>query len=57
MPSMGHGSSGNVSPVHTADGIYTGKVNFSMTGDWQITLKLKRGDMMIGEPLIYTLDF
>ena len=57
MPSMGHGSSGNINPVHSANGIYTGKVNFSMTGDWQITLKLKRGEVMIGEPLIYTLDF
>lgn len=57
MPSMGHGSSGNVSPVHTANGLYIGKVNFNMTGDWQITLKLKRGEDMIGDPLVYTLDF
>lgn len=57
MPSMGHGSAGNVSPVHTANGLYKGTVNFNMTGDWQITLKLKRGDMMIGDPLVYTLDF
>lgn len=57
MPSMGHGSDGNVSPVHSANGIYKGKVNFNMTGDWQITLRLKRGDMMIGEPIVYTLDF
>jgi hypothetical protein len=57
MPSMGHGSDGNVSPVHTANGIYNGKVNFNMTGDWQITLKLRRGDMMIGDPIVYTLDF
>lgn len=57
MPSMGHGSDGNVSPVHTENGVYAGKVNFNMTGDWQITLKLKRGDIMIGEPIVYTLDF
>ncbi len=57
MPSMGHGSSGNENPVHAANGVYNGKVNFNMTGDWQITLKLKRGDMMIGEPIVYTLDF
>ena len=57
MPSMGHGSSGNVSPVHTENGLYAGKVNFNMTGDWQITLKLKKGEVMLGNPLIYTLDF
>ena len=57
MPSMGHGSDGNVSPVHTENGVYAGKVNFNMTGDWQITLKLKRDDIMIGEPIVYTLDF
>lgn len=57
MPSMGHGSDGNVNPVHTENGVYAGKVNFNMTGDWQITLKLKRGDIMIGEPIVYTLDF
>ncbi len=36
MPSMAHGSSNNVNPVHTSLGHYLGKVNFTMTGDWQI---------------------
>lgn len=36
MPSMGHGSPGNVNPTHSNNGLYTGKVNFTMTGDWDI---------------------
>ena len=38
MPSMGHGSSGNVHPVHHQHGWYHGKVNFTMTGDWDIAV-------------------
>jgi hypothetical protein len=36
MPSMGHGSSGNVDPIHKLNGMYTGKVNLTMTGDWDL---------------------
>ncbi|MEW5741654.1 MAG: FixH family protein [Myxococcota bacterium] len=49
MPSMGHGSSGNVDPVHVSDGLYTGTVNFSMAGDWVLHLDLKAGDMSLGK--------
>lgn len=48
MPSMGHGSSGNVNPVHGADGLYTGTANFSMAGDWVLHLELKAGDTSLG---------
>ena len=41
MPSMGHGSPNNVNPIHTSNGHYKGTVNFSMTGDWLVNLKLK----------------
>lgn len=41
MPSMGHGSSGNVNPVHVRGGVYQGTVNFSMLGDWVLHLTLK----------------
>jgi photosystem II stability/assembly factor-like uncharacterized protein len=40
MPSMGHGSSGNVNPSHQGAGVYQGSVNFSMLGDWVIHLVL-----------------
>lgn len=36
MPSMGHGSPNNVHPVHSENGHYVGKVNFTMTGYWKI---------------------
>lgn len=39
MPSMGHSSPNNVNPSYVSDGIYDGDVNFTMTGDWRITLK------------------
>jgi hypothetical protein len=43
MPSMDHGSPNNVHPVHTADGHYVGKVNFTMTGWWRIHMVIKKG--------------
>lgn len=42
MPSMGHGSPNNVSPTFKG-GHYVGKLNFTMSGDWQIALGLHRG--------------
>ena len=50
MVSMDHGSPNNIAPTHTAGGHYTGKVNFTMTGDWQIRLKIKQGEDLCGEP-------
>lgn len=38
MPSMGHSSDGNVAPVHMAKGHYLGKVNYTMIGEWTVTL-------------------
>lgn len=49
MPTMGHGSSGNVDPVHTARGEYEGRVNFNMLGAWRITLELRRGPEELGQ--------
>lgn len=36
MPSMGHGSYGNIHPTQQANLLYKGVVNYSMSGDWQI---------------------
>lgn len=45
MPTMGHGSPNNEHPVWVDDalhqGMYSGKINFSMTGDWQVDLKIE----------------
>lgn len=40
MPTMGHGSPNNVNPIHVADGIYQGQVNFTMTGYWKVNLNI-----------------
>lgn len=44
MPSMNHGSRGNVDPTSSGLGWYTGNVNFTMTGDWQIALAAQMVD-------------
>lgn len=49
MPSMGHGSPNNVSPVSTGNGRYKGKVNYTMTGDWRLHFKLSKNDVVIVE--------
>ncbi len=48
MPSMGHGSPGNVNPGHTSKGHYTGTVNYTMTGVWRITLVVKKNNVAQG---------
>lgn len=40
MPSMDHGSSNNEVPTHSGDGFYDGKVNFNMTGDWELRFEM-----------------
>lgn len=38
MESMGHGSPNNENPVFQSNGLYKGKVNFTMSGDWRLYL-------------------
>ncbi|MBL7692441.1 MAG: FixH family protein [Flavipsychrobacter sp.] len=47
MPSMGHGSPNNVNPVHTANGHYKGKVNYTMTGTWKLAFVLSKGATVV----------
>lgn len=49
MPSMGHGSPNNVNPLPTGNGVYKGRVNFTMTGDWRLNFTLKREGTMLVE--------
>jgi len=56
MPGMGHGSPNNVNPVHTANGHYTGAVNFTMTGLWQIKLKLYKNGELLSDDLYFELS-
>jgi hypothetical protein len=52
MPSMGHGSPSNVDPTHATIGHYVGDVNYTMSGDWNIRLVVRRN----GAELV-TVDF
>ncbi len=47
MTSMGHGSSGNIDPVNTANGHYIGEVNLSMPGDWSFHFELIKNGVTI----------
>lgn len=47
MPSMGHGSPNNVNPIVTGNGHYNGKVNFTMTGQWNIKLNISKNGSLI----------
>ena len=50
MPSMDHGSPNNEHPVHTTNGHYVGKVNFTMTGWWRIHMVIKKdGNVLTDE--------
>lgn len=57
MPSMSHGSPNNVNPGHQQNGIYRGKVNFTMTGDWRIHFRLLRGTEVVVEDAIIDILF
>lgn len=48
MPSMDHGSPNNTDPVHVGGGHYSGKVNFTMTGEWRLNLDLSEGSTDLG---------
>jgi hypothetical protein len=54
MPSMGHGSPGNVNPTATVPGVYEGKLSFSMPGDWETTITATIGGVAIGAPKFAT---
>ncbi|MDY7109944.1 MAG: nitrous oxide reductase accessory protein NosL [Planctomycetota bacterium] len=42
MPSMGHGSHGNVHPRPTKAGVYEGRINLTMPGRWVVHVTLRR---------------
>ncbi|MEN7546900.1 FixH family protein [Rapidithrix thailandica] len=57
MPTMGHGSPNNVHPVHMENGIYQGKVNFTMTGLWRIHITLEKGEEVINDEKYFDIEF
>lgn len=57
MLAMGHGSPNNVNPTHSQSGHYTGKVNFTMSGDWRINLTLLNGQTVIDSTAYFDVTF
>lgn len=57
MPSMGHGSPNNVNPVHTGNGHYKGKVNFTMTGLWRLNLDFRAGEAVADTTQFFEVQF
>lgn len=57
MPSMDHGSPNNVNPIHTQNGHYKGKVNFTMTGWWRVNITLLKNGTKISEDSYMDITF
>lgn len=57
MPSMGHGSPGNINPVSSGNGHYKGKVNFTMTGEWKVSVLLKKDGIPVSQDLYFMITF
>jgi YtkA-like len=57
MPSMGHGSPNNVNPIHIGNGHYKGKVNFTMTGLWQLNMDYVAGTAVADNTQFFEIQF
>lgn len=53
MDSMGHGSVANIPPVSIGNGFYKASLNFSMLGDWQVLIKVKKDGIIIKDNIIF----
>ena len=56
LDSLNHNSSGNINPVYSGNGIYTGKVNFDYSGGWKVYDSIYYNNRCItnnGTPYIY----
>jgi hypothetical protein len=58
MPLMGHSSSDNVNPVSYGGGVYKGKVNLNMSGQWYVYDSLRYNNQFITPtpPPRYVID-
>lgn len=57
MPSMGHGSSGNVDPTPVAGmpGVYEGVIGFSMAGEWETMITVRDGGAAVAAAKVVTV--
>lgn len=57
MPDMGHGSEGNQNALAGNGDYYTGKLNFSMPGLWEVQVNLlKAGQKVSTEPIVFSIQ-
>ena len=57
MPTMGHSSPNNVNPVHIGNGHYKGKMNFTMTGLWQLNTTFHSGSVVADSTHYFEVNF
>ncbi len=57
MVAMGHSSPNNVDPVATEMGHYKGQVNFTMSGNWRINLRLMDGQTVVDSTTYFDVTF
>lgn len=57
MVAMGHSSPNNEDPTSTGMGHYEGNVNFTMSGDWRINLKLIENGAVIDSTTYFDITF
>ncbi len=57
MPSMTHGSPGSINPTHTSMGRYSGKLSFSMPGDWVTTFSIQTASGEMLDPVSIKTSF
>lgn len=58
MPTMGHGSPNNENPEHVEGGLYRGKVNFTMSGYWEVHVTVKDGDgNILNDDISFNITF
>jgi hypothetical protein len=57
MPTMGHGSPNNVQPTHVGNGHYKGKVNFTMTGLWRMSMSFNSGTALVDSTHYFDFTF
>lgn len=58
MPTMMHGSPNNENPIHIEDGLYRGKVNFTMTGYWKVHVDVKdANDLLMDDEGFFDITF
>jgi len=55
LPGSGAQSTGNVDPVNIGNGHYSGKVDFTASGEWKVNVQLKRNGITVSKTLSFNI--